>query len=88
MEADVIIVGAGPAGVSAGQEIARSGYEVLILEKERASSRRKSSGVAVPRKCFADLKLPEEIIERDVLKWCITSRGRASCIQTPGLSFR
>ena len=31
---DVVIIGAGPAGLSAAYDLVRSGYEVTIYEKE------------------------------------------------------
>lgn len=41
---DVIIVGAGPSGCSAGIYLARKGYNVLILEKSRVPGHRNVSG--------------------------------------------
>lgn len=64
MVAEVIVVGAGPAGVSAGEQIAKAGYEVLVLEKN-CSRRKKSLGGALSKKHFTDLKLPKEIIEKE-----------------------
>ena len=34
MSKKVVILGAGPAGLAAGYELSKNGYEVVILEKE------------------------------------------------------
>ena len=41
---DVVIIGAGPAGLTAGYELSKSNKKVLVLEKKssRRSSRNKS----------------------------------------------
>jgi heterodisulfide reductase subunit A len=55
----VVIVGSGPAGLAAGHELARMGYEVEIIE-----SHREAGGLlawAIPA-----FRLPREILERDI----------------------
>ncbi len=71
MVADVVVVGAGPAGATAAQQIARAGYEVLMLERNRSPGKNKICGGAVSRKCFVDLKLPEEIIEKECARFVV-----------------
>lgn len=68
MVADVIVIGAGPAGATVGEHIARAGYEVLILEKNRSPGKNKVCGGALSKTCFTDLKLPKEIIEKECSK--------------------
>jgi digeranylgeranylglycerophospholipid reductase len=63
--ADVLVIGAGPAGAMAGQQIARAGYKVLIFEKNCSHHKNKALGCALSRKSFTDLNLPEEMIERE-----------------------
>ncbi|MEM4183974.1 MAG: FAD-dependent oxidoreductase, partial [Candidatus Caldarchaeum sp.] len=41
---DVAIVGAGPAGSAAAIKLARSGYDVLVLEKTQIPGQRNVSG--------------------------------------------
>jgi len=65
MVADVIVIGAGPAGATVGGHIARAGYEVLILEKNRSPGKNKVCGGALSKTCFTDLKLPNKIIEKE-----------------------
>ena len=55
----VVVVGSGPAGLAAGHELARMGYEVEILE-----SYREAGGLlawAIPA-----FRLPREILRRDI----------------------
>jgi heterodisulfide reductase subunit A len=55
----VVIVGSGPAGLAAGHELARMGYEVEMIE-----SYREAGGLlawAIPA-----FRLPREILERDI----------------------
>ena len=55
----VVIVGSGPAGLAAGHELARMGYQVEILE-----SYREAGGLlawAIP-----GFRLPREILQRDI----------------------
>jgi heterodisulfide reductase subunit A len=55
----VVIVGSGPAGLAAGHELARMGYQVEIIE-----SYREAGGMlawAIP-----DFRLPREILQRDI----------------------
>ncbi len=68
MAARVVIVGAGPAGTIAGEHIARAGYDVLILEKSQRPGKNKVCGGAVRKTCFAGLKLPDEIVEKECSK--------------------
>jgi len=64
---DVIVIGAGPAGVSAALECTQDGYKTLLLEK-KGSGRHKPCGGVTPT-LFADiledefrLKLPPDVM--------------------------
>ena len=65
MTYDIIVAGAGPAGCTAGLELARQGYEVLILEKE-VFPREKLCAGGLPRKVlrFVDLENKDVIEDR------------------------
>lgn len=65
---DAVIIGAGPAGATVGAQIASAGYNVLIVEKDYSPGKNKVCGGAVSKRHFADIKLPEEVIEKEVHK--------------------
>ena len=46
---DVIIIGAGPTGCSASQELARSGYKVLLVEKCKMPRNKSCSGILIKK---------------------------------------
>ncbi|MCW3997424.1 MAG: FAD-dependent oxidoreductase [Candidatus Bathyarchaeota archaeon] len=68
MKTDVVIIGAGPAGLTAGYQIAQAGFDVLIFEKNQYPGKNKVCGGAVSKECFLNLKLPQKIIEKQCSK--------------------
>lgn len=64
---DLIIVGGGPSGSSAGRRAGKLGLNALLLEKE-SFPRYKACGGALSEKAlsYLDFKLPEELIEWEV----------------------
>ncbi len=66
MKYDVIVVGAGPAGSTAGRVCALKGLNTLILEKEKLP-RYKPCGGAVSIKAISllDFRIKDELIERE-----------------------
>jgi len=59
----VIIVGAGPAGSTCAEFLAKNGFQVTILEKEKLP-RYKPCGGAIPKEMIDEYKIPESIIQR------------------------
>lgn len=59
----IIVVGAGPAGSSCAEALAKRGFKVKILEKERLP-RYKACGGAIPIEMVDQFKIPHEIIQR------------------------
>ena len=59
----IIIVGAGPAGSICAEVLARNGFQVTILEKEKLP-RYKACGGAIPQEMIDEFKIPSEIIQR------------------------
>jgi geranylgeranyl reductase family protein len=66
---DLIIVGGGPSGASAGRAAGKAGISTLLLEKEHFP-RYKPCGGALSTYALAclDFDLPEYLIERDISK--------------------
>jgi len=53
---DVIVVGGGPAGATAAQDLARKGRKVVMLDRE---GRPKPCGGAIPPRAMRDFDIPE-----------------------------
>jgi len=59
---DAVIVGGGPAGLSAAEVIAKNGYKVIVLEA-RGPSYEKPCGGAISQKTFREFSIPEKIAD-------------------------
>ena len=59
MQYDVVIVGAGPSGATAAEDLARSGHKVAFIDRD---GRIKPCGGAVPPRLIEDFFIPEEQI--------------------------
>ena len=64
---DVIIVGAGPAGLQCAKTLAGSEKSVLLIEKNKIIGPKVCAG-GLTRKCFNYLQLPDYLIERTYQK--------------------
>ncbi|MCU0625204.1 MAG: geranylgeranyl diphosphate reductase [Gemmatimonadaceae bacterium] len=56
---DAVVVGGGPAGATAAEELARAGYDVALLDK---AGRIKPCGGAVPPQLLIDFDVPESLM--------------------------
>lgn len=54
---DVIVVGGGPAGATAAEDLARSGHSVAMIDR---AGRIKPCGGAIPPRLIADFVIPED----------------------------
>lgn len=54
---DVVVVGGGPSGATAAEELARSGYSVCLIDRD---GRIKPCGGAIPPRLIADYAIPDE----------------------------
>ncbi len=59
MTFDVVVVGGGPAGATAAEELARSGHSVALIDR---AGRIKPCGGAVPPRLIQDFDIPEDQI--------------------------
>jgi geranylgeranyl reductase len=56
---DVVVVGGGPSGATAAQDLARGGRSVLLLDR---AGRIKPCGGAIPPRLMKDFEIPESIL--------------------------
>src|SRR6056297_678867 len=59
MQYDVVVVGAGPSGATAAEDLARSGHTVAFIDRE---GRIKPCGGAIPPRLIADFFIPDDMI--------------------------
>lgn len=66
IRSDVAVIGAGPAGSTTARVIAESGFDVLLIEKDKFPGKSNVCGGAVPRVIIHDIGVPDTIIEKEV----------------------
>jgi len=59
MEYDVVVVGGGPSGATAAEDLARSGHTVAMIDRD---GRIKPCGGAIPPRLIADFFIPDDMI--------------------------
>jgi len=73
---DVIVVGAGPAGSTAGRELAAAGARVLLVDRANFP-RYKSCGGGIPLRTARLLPFPiAGVVEDEVHRLGVSFRGR------------
>lgn len=75
---DCVVVGAGPAGSSAGRKAAQRGLKTLLIEKEQFPRYKPCAG-ALSRRALAslDFPIPDGLREKDIFGLRLCFRGKA-----------
>jgi geranylgeranyl reductase len=79
---DVIIVGAGPAGLICAEQLKDSGLSVLLIEKDKIFGDKVCAG-GLTRKDFTIYDFPDEILAQKVYKTAVHSPKRISQAEPP-----
>ena len=79
---DVIIVGAGPAGLRCAEVLSSSDLSVLLLEKNKKMGQKVCAG-GITRKDLAIIDLPDHVIEHKVKSTAVHSPKRSSSAEAP-----
>ncbi len=71
---DVVVVGGGPSGATAAEDLARSGHSVALLDRE---GRIKPCGGAIPPRLIRDFHIPDDqLVARITTARMISPKGR------------
>ncbi len=71
---DVVVVGGGPSGATAAEDLARSGHEVALLDR---AGRIKPCGGAIPPRLIADFDIPDgQLVAKITTARMISPTGR------------
>jgi flavin-dependent dehydrogenase len=87
---DVLIIGAGPAGLSAAQELAAAGRDVMVVDKTPVLGRKVCSGILPFNREVQTMGIPESIIRSRSTQLSLTTRRATrniSYAQEPRISF-
>ena len=87
---DVLIIGAGPGGLSAAQELAAAGREVLVLDKTPVLGKKVCSGILPFNREVQAMGIPESIITSRVTQLSLTTARatrKISYAEEPRISF-
>lgn len=82
MTYDAFVVGGGPSGATAAEDLARAGYRVALLDR---AGRIKPCGGAIPPRLIADFDIPDHLIVAKIATArMISPTGRAVDIHIEG----
>ena len=80
---DVIVVGAGPAGSTAATELAKAGFDVLLIDRDKSPGLHNSCGGGIGYFLKDLFDLPEELVKREVSKVSLQLGDAVKTYQSP-----
>ena len=82
MNVDVAIVGGGPAGASAANELAKKGLSTILIERNLSNA--KPCGGAIPLGLIEEFEIPDFLVERKVTHMAVRSpKGKVVTMSMP-----
>ncbi len=82
MHVDVAVVGGGPGGASAANELAKSGLSTILIERNLNNA--KPCGGAIPLGLIEEFDIPEFLVERKVTHMAVRSpKGKVVTMTMP-----
>ncbi len=82
MKCDVAVIGGGPAGATAANELAKAGLSVALIERNLNNA--KPCGGAIPLGLIEEFDIPADIVERKVTQMAVRSpKGRVISMSMP-----
>jgi geranylgeranyl reductase len=82
MKVDVAVVGGGPAGATAANELAQTGLSVALIERNLSNA--KPCGGAIPLGLIEEFGIPESLVERKVTEMAVRSpKGKIVTMSMP-----
>ena len=80
---DVIIIGGGPAGATAANDLAQQGFSVMLRDR---AGRIKPCGGAVPPRMLIDFDVPRDVLEAEVDSALMERTRRSGAVGSPALT--
>lgn len=82
MHYDVAVIGGGPSGAVAAEELARAGHSTILIERNLANV--KPCGGAIPLGLIEEFSIPDELVEKKLSRMSVRSpRGRIISMNMP-----
>lgn len=69
IDAEVIVIGAGPAGSTAADEIAKKGHDVALIEMDSYPGEESVCGAVAPKAVTDEFEVPNSVVERTISKF-------------------
>lgn len=87
-EADVVVIGAGPAGSMAAMKTASKGYNIFLVEKDASPGESSVCAGGLAGISAKALNLAENVVEKNITKWVCHFPWQTYILNSPAISFQ